>query len=101
MLQPETRRRVCDIMTRYVNIRDAKQNLADLVLAAEGGAEFIITEEGRPAARLAPVEQRMAREPAGIRRETMPAEFKPRDVRVAEMMDEGEVPRAMRRLPGR
>jgi len=89
-------------MTRFVKLRDAKENLADLVLAAEGGAEFVITEEGRAAAPLVPVQARTAAEPKGIRRETLPPEFKPADVRVAEMLEEArEVPRRMRKLPQR
>jgi prevent-host-death family protein len=88
-------------MARYVNIQDAKQNLADLVLATEGGAEFVIAQEGRAAARLVPVKAHRASEPQGVDRKVLPPEFEAADVRVAGMQsDATEVPRRLRKLPG-
>ena len=39
-----------------VSLYDAKTNLSRLVDEAEGGAEFVITKNGRPCARLVPLE---------------------------------------------
>ena len=44
-------------MTRKVNIRDAKAHLARLVKQVAQGESFIITNAGKPLARIVPMDQ--------------------------------------------
>ena len=41
-------------MTKRVTLRDANQNFAKYVRAAQGGEEFVITRRGEPVAKLIP-----------------------------------------------
>jgi prevent-host-death family protein len=43
---------------RTAGVREARQNLTDLLDAVKKGREVVITDRGRPVARLAPVEPR-------------------------------------------
>ena len=43
---------------RIAGVREARQNLTDLLDAVKKGREVVITDRGRPVARLAPVERR-------------------------------------------
>lgn len=43
---------------RTAGVREARQNLTDLLDDVRKGREVLITDRGRPVARLAPVEQR-------------------------------------------
>jgi len=49
-----------------VNIYDAKTNLSKLIGRAEAGEEIIITRNGRPAARLVPLEKPKPRRLIGM-----------------------------------
>ena len=42
-------------MTENVTLRDANQRFARLIRQVEGGADFVITRNGAPVARLMPV----------------------------------------------
>jgi antitoxin (DNA-binding transcriptional repressor) of toxin-antitoxin stability system len=89
-------------MTRYVTLQDARQSLTDLIAATQGGAEFVITEYGKAAARLMPLNAHPQSEPKGIKRETIPPQFEAADVRVSDMQDNATaVPHRMRELPRR
>lgn len=46
-----------------VNVREAKTNLSRLLAQAESGEEVIITRNGKPVARLTPVQKRGTRQP--------------------------------------
>jgi prevent-host-death family protein len=43
---------------RTAGVREARQNLTDLLDDVKKGREVIITDRGRPVARLAPIERR-------------------------------------------
>ena len=43
---------------RTAGVREARQNLTDLLDDVKKGREVVITERGRPVARLAPVQRR-------------------------------------------
>src|SRR5437899_5182983 len=43
---------------RTAGVREARQNLTDLLDDVKKGREIVITDRGRPVARLAPVERR-------------------------------------------
>jgi prevent-host-death family protein len=43
---------------RKAGVREARQNLTDLLDDVKKGREVVITDRGRPVARLSPVEQR-------------------------------------------
>jgi prevent-host-death family protein len=43
---------------RTAGVREARQNLTDLLDDVKKGREVVITDRGRPVARLAPVERR-------------------------------------------
>jgi len=57
-------------MSKNISLRDANQTFARCIREVEGGEEFVITRNGRPVARLVPMdgrrvltpEQRAARE---------------------------------------
>lgn len=42
-------------MTERVTLRDANQGFARLIRRVEGGADFVITRNGAPVARLTPI----------------------------------------------
>jgi prevent-host-death family protein len=42
-------------MTKTISLREANQGFARCVREVEGGAEFVITRNGRPVARLVPI----------------------------------------------
>ncbi|MFC3324987.1 type II toxin-antitoxin system Phd/YefM family antitoxin [Mesorhizobium cantuariense] len=44
-------------MTQAVNIRDAKAHLSRLVARAAQGESFVITNAGKPLARIVPIDQ--------------------------------------------
>ena len=46
-----------------VNVREAKTNLSRLLAQVEAGEEVIIVRDGKPVARLAPVQKRGKRQP--------------------------------------
>jgi prevent-host-death family protein len=55
-------------MTRTVSVNDAKDQLPDLIALAAEGNEVIITDEGKPLARLVPVAAPAKRRVAGLNR---------------------------------
>ena len=55
-------------MTRTVSVNDAKDQLPDLIALAAEGNEVIITDEGKPLARLVPVASSAKRRVAGLNR---------------------------------
>lgn len=50
-----------------VNVHEAKTHLSKLLARVEAGERIVIARAGRPIAVLAPVDQRMAREPGNDR----------------------------------
>jgi prevent-host-death family protein len=50
-------------MTIQVNIHEAKTRLSQLIQRAEAGEEVIIARAGKPAVRLEPTEQTVAKKP--------------------------------------
>lgn len=55
-------------MTRTVSVNDAKDQLPDLIALAAEGNEVIITDEGKPLARLVPIAASAKRRVAGLNR---------------------------------
>jgi prevent-host-death family protein len=55
-------------MTRTVSVNEAKNQLPDLIALAAEGNEVIITDEGKPLARLVPVASPAKRRVAGLSR---------------------------------
>ncbi|HEX8072554.1 MAG TPA: type II toxin-antitoxin system prevent-host-death family antitoxin [Pyrinomonadaceae bacterium] len=55
-------------MTRTVSVNEAKNQLPDLLARAAAGDEVIITDEGKPLARLVPVTAPAKRRVAGLNR---------------------------------
>ena len=53
-------------MAKTISLRDANQAFARCVREVEGGAEFIITRNGEPVARLSPVSSRRTLRPEQI-----------------------------------
>lgn len=51
-----------------VSLEEAKAQLPDLVAAASAGKEIIITEDGKPLARLVPIAPQKKRRVAGLNR---------------------------------
>jgi prevent-host-death family protein len=45
-------------MTKTLSLRDANQRFAQCIRAVEAGEEFVITRNGKPVARLAPIASR-------------------------------------------
>lgn len=55
-------------MTRTVNVDEAKNQLQDLLALALDGNEVIITEDGKPLARLVPIALSKKKRVAGLNR---------------------------------
>ncbi len=55
-------------MTRTVNVEEAKKQLPDLLALALAGNEVIITEAGKPLARLVPMATANKKRSAGLNR---------------------------------
>ncbi len=55
-------------MTRTVNVEEAKNQLPDLLALALDGNEVIITEGGKPLARLVPITSSKKKRVAGLNR---------------------------------
>jgi prevent-host-death family protein len=51
------------MMTRSVNIAEAKAKLSALVDRAAAGEEIVLSRSGRPVARLMPLEEQTPRQP--------------------------------------
>lgn len=58
-------------MTRTVNISEAQSHLPDLLASALGGNEVIITDGGKPLARLVPIAPPKKKRIAGLNRGTI------------------------------
>jgi prevent-host-death family protein len=58
-------------MTRTVNIDEAKNQLQDLLALASDGNEVIITDAGKPLARLVPIASSNQKRIAGLNRGTI------------------------------
>jgi prevent-host-death family protein len=56
------------MLSQTVNVDEAKNQLADLLAIAAEGGEVIITQNGRPVARLVPVAQPRKKRIAGLNR---------------------------------
>ena len=50
-------------MSSIVNVYEAKTQLSQLLNRVEGGEEIVIARNGRPVARIVPLQQRPARTP--------------------------------------
>lgn len=55
-------------MTQTVNVEEAKNQLQDLLALALAGNEIIITKDGKPLARLVPVNPQGKKRVAGLNR---------------------------------
>jgi prevent-host-death family protein len=55
-------------MTRTVSVNEAKNQLPDLIALAAEGNEVIITDEGKPLARLVPMTSSAKQRVAGLNR---------------------------------
>ena len=64
-------------MTNTVNMHEAKTHLSRLVDRAHAGEEIILAKNGKPYARLVPLEQRPARRPGLIKGRLTDAFFTP------------------------
>ena len=58
-------------MTQTVSVDEARNKLQDLLAQARDGNEVIITEHGKPVARLVPVPQSKTKRVAGLNRGTI------------------------------
>ncbi|MEW6212194.1 MAG: type II toxin-antitoxin system prevent-host-death family antitoxin [Acidobacteriota bacterium] len=58
-------------MSQTVNIEEAKNQLADLIAIVSEGGEVIITQDGKPLARLVSVTQPKKKRIAGLNRGTI------------------------------
>ena len=69
------------MMTRSVNIAEAKAHLSALVDRAAAGEEIILSRAGRPVARLMPLEEQMPRQPGLLKHWQIPDDLllKPMD----------------------
>jgi len=54
--------------SQIVNIDEAKSQLADLIAIASEGGEVIITQDGKPLARLVPIAKPKGKRIAGLNR---------------------------------
>jgi prevent-host-death family protein len=55
-------------MSVRVNVHEAKTHLSRLLAQVRNGQEIIISEAGKPVARLVPIEERLAKRVAGSAR---------------------------------
>jgi len=53
---------------QFVSVDEAKNQLADLLLSASEGVEVIITQDGKPLARLVPIVEVKKKRIAGLNR---------------------------------
>ncbi|MBU6445317.1 MAG: type II toxin-antitoxin system prevent-host-death family antitoxin [Alphaproteobacteria bacterium] len=83
---------------KFVDINDAKQMFPTLAEQAASGHAVVITRDGKPVARLGPIEpsHRAKETRYGVK---MAAEFEPEDTRVDRLSRESEVPHRLRELP--
>lgn len=83
---------------QFVDLNDKKLNFAVLAERASRGASLVITKDGKPLARLGPVEpvHRANETRLGVR---LLPEFEPEDARLARLERESEVPHRLRELP--
>ena len=87
-------------MDRFVDIKDAKSDLADLIARTRQGTGIVITENGRAIARLAPLDGAPDHRAKETRRGvTLAPEFEPGDARMARLSRDGQVPHSLRELP--
>jgi len=59
-------------MTRTVNIAEAKAKLSALIDRAAAGEEIVLSQAGRPVARLMPLEEQTPRQPGARRHWKVP-----------------------------
>ena len=83
--------------SRFVDIDEAKLNLASLAEEAASGHAVVITRDGKPLVRLGPIEpsHRAKETRRGVK---MAAEFEPQDTRVDRLTRESEIPYRLRSL---
>ena len=87
-------------MDRFLELADAENCLAELVARAKSGAVVVITQDGRPVARLGSPEPGPAHRAKEARRNILLLpEFEPGEARLARMAREGDVPHNWRKLP--
>lgn len=86
------------MITQFVELNETGPSLAALAERAGRGVSMVITKDGRPLARLGPIEplHRANDTRLGV---TLAPEFEPEDVRLARLEREGEVPYRLRKLP--
>ncbi len=87
-------------MDRYIDVKEAGENLTRLVEQAGRGSRVVITCGGQPVARLEAMNTSPAHRAKESRRTvTLPAAFEASDARLARLARDGDVPRAWRELP--
>lgn len=87
-------------MDRFVELRDAGTRFAEYVRTARQGIGVVITENGQPIARLAPLDSAPRHRTGETRRRvTLAPEFEPADARLARLSSESQVPFRLRSLP--
>lgn len=86
------------MIDQFIDVNDAKFSLAALVERVRRGVSLVITKDGKPLARLGPVEpvHRANETRLGVR---LLPEFEPEDARLARLERESEVPHRLRELP--
>ena len=65
------------MVTKVVNIHEAKTHLSRLVERAHGGEEIILAKSGKPYAKLVPLEDRIERRPGLAKGYVTEAFFEP------------------------
>ena len=85
---------------RFVELKAAKNTLAELVERAAQGTSVVITRDGQPLARLGPpgtaADHRAKETRRGV---TLSPEFEPGDARLARIARESDVPHRLRKVP--
>lgn len=90
------------MVQRIYERNQAEGQLAELMTRARKGETILIAEEGEVVARLIPVKEKAATRRSETRgRAKISPEFEPADARIERMHSEGDVPRALRKLPRR
>lgn len=83
---------------QFVDLNDVKRSLAALVERVGRGTSLVITKDGKPLARLGPIEpaHRANETRRGV---TLLPEFEPGDARLDRLARESAVPYRLRKLP--
>lgn len=82
-----------EIMTKQVNIYEAKARLSQLIQQVEAGDEIVIARHGKPVARLVPLQRTVAPRQLGSLRGKiwMAPDFDEPDQELIELMENGPI----------